>query len=936
MGKREVIRIYIFGLTDAKRACFQGWNFYKDRCFKAFREARPWEESRDQCRLFPHGDLASFTSADDQHAVQSEVIRDTSESYWIGLHSNGSSWIWTTGEDITAFSSFPDGAQQQIGSGNNTYHLCVELRNNLWTGISCDVGCFYICQSTTINCQHDLGWMTTVSKHCIKAMTSLSGWYEGRDICRSHGADLARFHTKTELDYLQQNSSVSKNLYWVDLGLSGSNCRGLNVTQNHVVPFLASCNVQHVLMCEISSCASREGEYGCNSLFCISRTLLCDGHPDCPNGSDETPSLCDKYTTSAYAPETVTQEAIFDFTSSFGNSTCLAPMDETKHAILQCQRVVVGVARKQCYRDIAGLLDGRLGIVEEVVGALHPQERVKGYLDIYDTLLSIEAGSDHFVNVNHIMNISTVLENEERYLSSRRFYDDVYVEERENIVLRIERNVWKTESNSSLVGDYSMQFLNDHMGKPRVDGHFHIPSLPQANVTIVMLLIDRHMKGHRTTGNTSDGVIRISPVLSLSAFKGEVSLSLEHSFTLRHYPSVVETINGNDGTKERGIECGYLDQQTRLWAYDGCFVLHTSPLNTTCFCNHTTNFAILMQVKEFEISSSHSMALNIVTYIGCTVSLITQLLAISVFSCLPSLNSERTCVHRNLCFAITAAQLLFLTGIKAVQIKFICSVVALLLHYFYSAVFVWMLVEGLLLYSKVVQVFGSEKSRIAYYYAFGWGVPLIIVVISATSNWSGYGTENSCWLSMANGAVWAFVGPAVSVIIVNMVILWLVVRIVINLERCDEYRQIRSGVKSAIFLLPLLGLTWIFGLLAVNKDTVIFQYIFAFLNSLQGFFIFLFHCVCNSEVRQAVKRMRERRVLSKQEFFNASETQNQSGGACSLKNDQMLGKPNGDDLRKVYPPLHMTSSTCISSNGNALLDNLKLEDVTRENDLVFI
>lgn len=47
---------------------------------------------------------------------------------------------------------------------------------------------------------------------------------------------------------------------------------------------------------------------------------------------------------------------------------------------LQCQRVVVGVARKQCYRDIAGLLDGRLGIVEEVVGALHPQERVKVHL----------------------------------------------------------------------------------------------------------------------------------------------------------------------------------------------------------------------------------------------------------------------------------------------------------------------------------------------------------------------------------------------------------------------------------------------------------------------------------------------------------------------------------------------------------------------------
>lgn len=33
----------------------------------------------------------------------------------------------------------------------------------------------------------------------------------------------------------------------------------------------------------------------------------------------------------------------------------------------------------------------------------------------------------------------------------------------------------------------------------------------------------------------------------------------------------------------------------------------------------------------------------------------------------------------------------------------------------------------------------------------------------------------------------------------------------------------------------------------------------------------------------------------------------------------MLGKPNGDKLGNVFPPLHMTSSTCISSNGNDLL-----------------
>ena len=43
----------------------------------------------------------------------------------------------------------------------------------------------------------------------------------------------------------------------------------------------------------------------------------------------------------------------------------------------------------------------------------------------------------------------------------------------------------------------------------------------------------------------------------------------------------------------------------------------------------------------------------------------------------------------------------------------------------------------------------------------------------------------------------------------------------------------RCGVKSAIVLLPLLGITWIFGVLTFNSETVAFQYLFATFNSLQ-------------------------------------------------------------------------------------------------------
>lgn len=50
-------------------------------------------------------------------------------------------------------------------------------------------------------------------------------------------------------------------------------------------------------------------------------------------------------------------------------------------------------------------------------------------------------------------------------------------------------------------------------------------------------------------------------------------------------------------------------------------------------------------------------------------------------------------------------------------------------------------------------------------------------------------------------------------------------------------------------LVFLLGLTWTFGLLYLNEESVIMAYIFTVLNSLQGLFIFFFHCVQNEKVR---------------------------------------------------------------------------------------
>lgn len=58
----------------------------------------------------------------------------------------------------------------------------------------------------------------------------------------------------------------------------------------------------------------------------------------------------------------------------------------------------------------------------------------------------------------------------------------------------------------------------------------------------------------------------------------------------------------------------------------------------------------------------------------------------------------------------------------------------------------------------------------------------------------------------------------------------------------------RSWALGAIALLFLLGLTWAFGLLFINENTVIMAYLFTTFNAFQGMFIFIFHCALQKKV----------------------------------------------------------------------------------------
>jgi len=43
----------------------------------------------------------------------------------------------------------------------------------------------------------------------------------------------------------------------------------------------------------------------------------------------------------------------------------------------------------------------------------------------------------------------------------------------------------------------------------------------------------------------------------------------------------------------------------------------------------------------------------------------------------------------------------------------------------------------------------------------------------------------------------------------------------------------RSTLKATVILLPLLGLTWVFGILTIDRNTTVFAWLFTICNSTQ-------------------------------------------------------------------------------------------------------
>ncbi|XP_034730629.1 adhesion G protein-coupled receptor B1 isoform X3 [Etheostoma cragini] len=423
-----------------------------------------------------------------------------------------------------------------------------------------------------------------------------------------------------------------------------------------------------------------------------------------------------------------------------------------------------------------------------------------------------------------------------------------------------------------------------------------------------------------------------SKVLSVTIKPSPASLSA---------PVVVEFSHLYNGTTNHTcISWDESDSSSLLgsWSARGCKAVLVDSFRTKCVCDRLSTFAILARLNP-EMNMDKTQLPSVTLIVGCGVSSLTLLLLIIIYvSVWRYIRSERSVILINFCLSIISSNALILIGQTQTRNKVFCTLIAAFLHFFFLSSFCWVLTEA---WQSYMAVTGRLRNRIIRkrFLCLGWGLPALVVAISVGfTKAKGYGTPSYCWLSLEGGLLYAFVGPAAAVVLVNMVIGILVFNKLVSKDGITDMKlkeragALQSGTHqsqkppsmssvigqmtvplynmtlkcakcgvissadvsttatsnamaslwSSCVVLPLLALTWMSAVLAItDRRSALFQILFAVFDSLEGFVIVMVHCILRREVQEAVKC----RVVDRQEDANGDSGGSFQNGHAQLMTD---------------------------------------------------
>ncbi|XP_053878892.1 adhesion G-protein coupled receptor F3 [Malaclemys terrapin pileata] len=429
--------------------------------------------------------------------------------------------------------------------------------------------------------------------------------------------------------------------------------------------------------------------------------------------------------------------------------------------------------------------------------------------------------------------------------------------------------------------DYSKTFH----GQPLLQAHISQEVLEQlvqlgANVTVTSMALKT--LGGLLPANYGPGLGSSNYVLG--------SLLLSSSIMSRNGSVSQAEIAMTFGHRNERPQCVFWDhglfQGEGGWSSQGC---QTSGTGTTtkCTCQHLTSFSVLMSIH----SITDSFWLDFLSQFGVCASILALILCLGIYYLVwrlvvrNKISYFRYMTLVNIALSLLMANAWFLgsTWMTPSHENELCVAATFFTHFFYLAMFFWMLVQALMLFHHLVFVFHqlARASVTPLLVTIGYLCPLLIAAADIAVYYPkrGYVQATACWLNGHNGAIYAFSVPVLVIVLVNVLILFVVVMKLMRPSlsegpKGEERKTLISILKALLILTPIFGLTWGLGVITMtSKSSDLSHYVFAALNSFQGVSILVFGCLMDKKVRDALLERIQKELTSMATTAQAGELQ---------------------------------------------------------------
>ncbi|XP_028260061.1 pituitary adenylate cyclase-activating polypeptide type I receptor-like isoform X1 [Parambassis ranga] len=248
--------------------------------------------------------------------------------------------------------------------------------------------------------------------------------------------------------------------------------------------------------------------------------------------------------------------------------------------------------------------------------------------------------------------------------------------------------------------------------------------------------------------------------------------------------------------------------------------------------------------------------------VGYSTSLVSLTTAMVILCRFRKLHCTRNFIHMNLfvSFILRAISVFIKDGVLYAKEDsehcFIhtleCRAVMIFFHYCVLSNYFWLFIEGLYLFTLLVETFFPEKRYFYWYIIIGWGTPTVCVTIWAVLRL--HFDDIGCWDMNDNAAIWWVIkGPVLASIMVNFVLFIGIIIILVQKLQSPDIGGKESSIylrlaRSTLLLIPLFGIHYtVFAFSPENvskRERLVFE---LGLGSFQGFVVAVLYCFLNGE-----------------------------------------------------------------------------------------